>query len=88
MLEGNNQDVLVKEYQTIKDRIAKIESDRIKTQTELDLKDKELEGIKEELKELGITDLENIDKIVEERKAEFEKVLNELKEKLIDVQWY
>ena len=57
MLEGNNQDVLVKEYQTIKDRIAKIESDRIKTQTELDLKDKELEGIKEELKELGITDL-------------------------------
>lgn len=86
MLEGNNQDVLVKEYQTIKDRIAKIESDRIKTQTELDLKDKELEGIKEELKELGITDLENIDKIVEERKAEFEKVLNELKEKLIDVQ--
>lgn len=86
MLEGNNQDVLVKEYQTIKDRIAKIESDRIKTQTELDLKDKELEGIKEELKELGITDLENIDKIVEERKAEFEKVLNELKEKLVDVQ--
>lgn len=88
MLEGNNQDVLVKEYQTIKDRIAKIESDRIKTQTELDLKDKELEGIKEELKELGITDLENIDKIVEERKAEFEKVLNDLKEKLVDVQWY
>lgn len=86
MLEGNNQDVLVKEYQTIKDRIAKIESDRIKTQTELDLKDKELEGIKEELKELGITDLENIDKIVKERKAEFEKVLNELKEKLVDVQ--
>ncbi len=86
MLEGNNQDVLVKEYQTIKDRIAKIESDRIKTQTELDLKDKELEGIKEELKELGITDLENIDKIVEERKAEFEKVLNDLKEKLVDVQ--
>lgn len=86
MLEGNNQDVLVREYQAIKDKITKIESDKIKTQTELDLKNKELESIKEELKNLGIVDLDNLDRIVEERKAEFEKVLNELKEKLVDVQ--
>lgn len=86
MLNENNQDELVKEYQSIKDKIAKIESDKIKTQTELDLKNKELESIKEELKELGITDLDNLDKIVEERKAEFTNTLNQLKEKLVDVQ--
>lgn len=86
MLNENNQDELVKEYQSIKDKIAKIESDKIKTQTELDLKNKELESIKEELKGLGITDLDNLDKIVEERKAEFTNTLNQLKEKLVDVQ--
>ena len=85
MLEGSNND-LVKEYQEIKDKIAKIKADKIKTETELDLKNKELESIKEELKNLGITDLDNIDKVVEERKAAFESALNELKVKLDNVQ--
>lgn len=85
MLEGNN-DELVKRYQTIKDQITKIESDRIKTQTELDLKNKDLEAVVVELKELGITDLDNVDKIVEDKRKEFESTLSSLEAKLVDVQ--
>ena len=86
MLERNNENELVKEYQQIKDRISKIKADKIKTETELDLKNKELEGIKEELKSLGIIDLDNVSAVVEEKKAAFEKALNELKVKLDNVQ--
>lgn len=83
---GVNNDALVKEYQNIKDRIAKVESDKIKAETELDLESKKLEGIKDELQELNITDLEHIDQIVEDRRLEFEDALKSLKEQLDNVQ--
>lgn len=83
---GVNNDALVKEYQNIKDRIAKVESDKIKAETELDLESKKLEGIKDELQELNITDLEHIDQIVEGRRLEFEDALKSLKEQLDNVQ--
>lgn len=83
---GVNNDALVKEYQNIKDRIAKVESDKIKAETELDLESKKLEGIKDELQELNITDLEHIDQIVEDRRLKFEDALKSLKEQLDNVQ--
>ncbi len=82
----DNHEELIKEYQSIKDKVAKIESDKIKTQTELDLKEKELASVVEELKSLGITDLDNVDKVVEERRNRFEEELKSLGDKLVDVQ--
>lgn len=77
---------LVKEYQGIKDRISKLEAEKIKTKTELDMKEKELTSVVERLNELGITDLSKVDEIVEEKRKEFESQLNELKEKLDGIQ--
>ena len=79
-------ETLVKEYQSIKDRISKLEADKIKTKAELDLKEKELTSVIERLAELGITDLSKVDEIVEERRKEFESQLNGLKEKLDGIQ--
>lgn len=79
-------ETLVREYQSIKDRISKLEADKIKTKAELDLKEKELTSVIERLAELGITDLSKVDEIVENKKKEFESQLNELKEKLDGVQ--
>ena len=85
MLNENDKQ-LVEQYQQIKDKIAKIDSDRIKAETELELKNKQLESIVQELNFLGVTDLDNLDNIVEERREAFSKELNELKEKLDNVQ--
>ena len=82
MLEGNNQDELVKEYQSIKNRIDEIEKEKIKTKTTLDIKEKELEDLTNKLKELGITDLDKLSEIVDSKKKEFEDTLIKLKEKL------
>lgn len=79
-------ETLVREYQSIKDRISKLEADKIKTKAELDIKEKELTSVVEKLAELGITDLSKVDEIVENKKKEFESQLNELKEKLDGVQ--
>ena len=87
MLNENDKQ-LVEQYQQIKDKIAKIDSDRIKAETELELKNKQLESIVQELNFLGVTDLDNLDNIVEERREAFSKELNELKEKLDNVQWF
>lgn len=76
---------LVKEYQNIKDMVSKLEEDKIKTSTELNIKKQELINITEQLKELGITDLTQIDKIVDEKKQEFEDTLKSLKEQLDNV---
>lgn len=82
MLEGNNQDELVKEYQSIKNKIDEIEKEKIKTKTTLDIKEKELEELTNKLKELGITDLDKLSEIVDNKKKEFEDTLIKLKEKL------
>lgn len=79
-------ETLVKEYQEIKDRISKLEAEKIKTKAELDMKEKELTSVVEKLNELGITDLSKVDEIVEDKKKEFESQLNDLKEKLDGVQ--
>ena len=63
---------LIKEYQEIKDKILKIEADKIKAQTELELKETELTNVINQLSELGIKDLDNLDKIVDEKKQAFE----------------
>lgn len=79
-------ETLVKEYQGIKDRISKLEADKIKTKTELEMKEQELTSVVEKLAELGITDLSKVDEIVETKKTEFENQLKDLKEKLDGVQ--
>lgn len=76
---------LIKEYQEIKDKILKIEADKIKAQTELELKETELANVINQLSELGIKDLDNLDKIVDEKKQAFELKLKELKEVLDNV---
>lgn len=76
---------LIKEYQEIKDKILKIEADKIKAQTELELKETELTNVINQLSELGIKDLDNLDKIVDEKKQAFELKLKELKEVLDNV---
>lgn len=78
-------DQLIKDYQDIKNRIAKLEADKIKAQTELDLKSKELSNIIDQLKELGINDLDKIEEVVEEKRKAFEDQLTALKEKLDNV---
>ena len=77
-----NQDDLVKQYQDIRNKIDEIEKEKIKTKTALDLKEKELVELESKLKELGIDNLDNLDEIVENKKKEFESVLNKLKEQL------
>lgn len=79
-------ETLVKEYSVIKDRISQLEANKIKTKTELDIKEKELADIVTQLNELGITDLTKVDEIVETKKKEFEDQLNKLKEQLDAVQ--
>lgn len=76
---------LIKEYQEIKDKILKIEADKIKAQTELELKETELANVINQLSELGIKDLDNLDKIIDEKKQAFELKLKELKEVLDNV---
>lgn len=76
---------LIQEYQKIKDRVSKIEEDKIKTSTELDIKKQELDNIVKQLEELGITDLTQIDKIVDEKREKFENTLKTLKEQLDNV---
>lgn len=76
---------IVQEYQLIKEKIVKLEADKIKTATELEIKEKEIASIEAQLNELGITDLENLDKIVEDKKIEFETQLLQLKEQLDNV---
>lgn len=79
-------ETLIKEYQNIKDRLAKLEAEAIKTKTELDLKEKELTSVIEKLNEYGITDLSKVDEIVENKRNEFDTQLKELKEKLDGIQ--
>ena len=80
-----NNDQLVKEYQEAKNRVNQLEAMKLKAETELDLKNKELSNVIEQLKSLGITDLDKIDEIVEEKKKAFEDNLKELKGKLDNV---
>lgn len=76
---------LIKEYQEIKNKVSQIEADKIKAQTELELKETDLTNVINQLAELGIKDLDNLDKIVEEKKQAFESKLKELKEVLDNV---
>lgn len=75
----------IKEYQEVKNKISQLETEKVKAQTELDLKETELSNIINQLKDLEITDLDNLDKIVEEKKQAFESKLKELKEVLDNV---
>lgn len=77
---------LVREYQNIKDKISKLEADKIEAKTRLELKEKELTSITEQLAELGITDLSKLNEIVDSKKKEFESQLITLKEKLDGIQ--
>ena len=79
-------ETLVKEYSMIKERISQLEANKIKTKTELDIKEKELTEIVTQLNELGITDLTKIDEIVETKRKEFEDQLNTLKGQLDAIQ--
>ena len=79
-------ETLVKEYSMIKERISQLEANKIKTKTELDIKEKDLTEIVTQLNELGITDLTKIDEIVETKRKEFEDQLNTLKGQLDAIQ--
>jgi chromosome segregation ATPase len=79
-------ETLVREYSMIKERISQLEANKIKTKTELDIKEKELTEIVTQLNELGITDLTKIDEIVETKRKEFEDQLNTLKGQLDAIQ--
>lgn len=76
---------LVKEYQSIKDRVSELEANKIKTKTELELTEKELTDVTEQLKAYGIEDLSKLDEIVSNKKEEFQTQLSKLKEQLDNV---
>lgn len=75
---------LVIKFQNIKAAKIKCDTEKVKAQTELDLKKKELANIVEQFKELGI-DPENAENAIQEKTREFEKALNEAQEVLNNV---
>lgn len=72
---------LVQRYQNIQATVNDLETKKVKAQTELEIKEKDLNNIVEQIKAMGI-EPENIEKARQEMSQSFEKALSEAEEAL------
>lgn len=77
-------DELVSRYNNIKKKQQDFENKKIQINTSIGIKEKELETIKEKLVELGVTDFNNLDSFIQEKREAFDKALQELEKDLIN----
>lgn len=77
-------DELVSRYNNIKKKQQDFENKKIQINTSIGIKEKELETIKEKLVELGVTDFDNLDSFIQEKREAFDKALQELEKDLIN----
>lgn len=77
-----SQDDLVTRYNSLKQRKQDLENKKIQIQTSIDIKNKEIAEVQEQLKALGITDLDNLDAEIQARREAFEQSLQELEKEL------
>lgn len=77
-------DELISRYNTIKRKQQDFENKKIQINTSIGIKEKELETIKGKLTELGVTDFDNLDSFIQEKREAFDKALQELEKDLIN----
>lgn len=75
-------DELISRYNTIKRKQQDFENKKIQINTSIGIKEKELETIKGKLTELGVTDFDNLDAFIQEKRDKFNSELQELEGKL------
>ena len=75
-------DDLVARYNSIKKRQQDLENQKISINTSLEIKNKDLESVKSRLQDLGVTDFDNLDVFVQEKREALNKSLSDLEAKL------
>ena len=75
-------DDLVARYNSIKKRQQDLENQKISINTSLEIKNKDLESVKSRLQDLGVTDFDNLDAFVQEKREALNKSLSDLEAKL------
>lgn len=75
-------DELVTRYNNLKKRKQDYENQKIQVQTQVSIKEQEVESLKAKLTEMGVTDFDNLDAFINEKREAFDSKLKELEAKL------
>ena len=68
----------IKEFEELKKKQEELQLLKAKEEAKLESLEKELESYRKQLEDLGITDLDNVDSILEEKEKELQKQYEEI----------
>lgn len=75
-------DELVTRYNNLKKKQQDFDNQKIQVQTQVSIKEQEVESLKAKLVEMGVTDFDNLDAFIQTKREAFNAQLKELEAKL------
>ena len=76
----------VKDFENLKKKQEDLQLQKAREEAKLESLEKEIEGYKKQLEEMGITDLEHVDELLEQKEKELEAQYDEITALLKDIE--
>ncbi len=76
----------VKDFENLKKKQEDLQLQKAREEAKLEALEKEIEGYKKQLADMGITDLEHVDELLEQKEKELETQYNEITALLKDLE--